>query len=1068
MSFFSPSRLSATAKIALFEVSPKSRRRRNERTKSTPEVALLAKESDHGDDASSTQNDPQPRRLGFASFLSPGPRKSTIKPHTRPINRETPHIKTPTQQSPEDHVSPNMVHKLKKHVSDLEGDIKMLDSHISNTEGEDTKSSKSDNVNGDKSKDEQLQQLKDKLCRIQQGLNEIEIERKALKDKGRKLEGEVHRIQTELENREREIASLSRRCQMQANKVKESTKLQSELRDFRGRVDRLENELSKKTATQKSLDDTLLELAESRKERKELLESLRTVTADRDAVEDNLRKCLTKLDRLMEEKQLWEAERQRLERRAKLDLDHQKMEHEQSTVNLQQVIKAKEQIVGDLQDEVRSQKLSIEETKQQLANAESRHRDLIADEVGRHKEAIAVLSKQHEQETAILVVAHTKDRKSLLSQIEDKEETISLLRNEVETSMIQLMDSAEKIQRAEYHNDMFDSLTANIEELESKRDLLADQLHEKETEVCELSATILKLEIENELVTRRARESEDLLSQQELELVRMTKVNAQLTRKLTEIQEEAAVAAKALSSRYGAKATGLQSRLNELENLCDSRTAEVKLKNKEIDILTKRHDQALMSADELHQQVVMNSERNDCMMKQVKSDCERQVADLRATIARYEERETIQTHQHNELLKAKEDTITSLTSELQTSMQEQEMLRSEARKARTTLAMKEDEMRDVKLIEMADRDEQIREVTNKYLGLKQQLDSKDRELLHLKESSEDKIKSLEKRSKERECRDLERSRNNEEAIKSLTSAILDQKNEITVLQTTIRSQERHLKEARADVAILSQRCETSQQNNERLKKEYQILFDSKSSNTQEKENLAARLGEEASKLNSVQRMLRESEQEKSLLKSDLEKMESKLVYQQDQMASLEEVLNERTKLLNDMVDCNKDIESKLAQKETMLSRIDQHNNEIQASLIEHEDILQRLRSEWSKKEEGYLEQLDEIRNRCEMAEADLEVAHRKMNLSQRESKGVSELSKENELLKDKIRRQEAFLKRKIEKDKVLRDRANTFRTPGRSKIPGPRPRSAIATRSTSTTASNDSSLDWEMDCFLQN
>ena len=94
------------------------------------------------------------------------------------------------------------------------------------------------------------------------------------------------------------------------------------------------------------------------------------------------------------------------------------------------------------------------------------------------------------------------------------------------------------------------------------------------------------------------------------------------------------------------------------------------------------------------------------------------------------------------------------------------------------------------------------------------------------------------------------------------------------------------------------------------------------------------------------------------------------------------------------------------------------------------------------------------------------------NVKKQENKDTVELEKENQALKDKVRRQEIYLKRKLEKDKALRDRSlpsKPLKTPGRpsrtSKIPTPH--SAVRqTSRTSIPESLDMSMDLELDDLL--
>lgn len=127
--------------------------------------------------------------------------------------------------------------------------------------------------------------------------------------------------------------------------------------------------------------------------------------------------------------------------------------------------------------------------------------------------------------------------------------------------------------------------------------------------------------------------------------------------------------------------------------------------------------------------------------------------------------------------------------------------------------------------------------------------------------------------------------------------------------------------------------------------------------------------------------------------------------------------------------------------------------------VEKEDAkaeIDRLVVLLQRKEDQFLDTLQDERQRREIAEADLEKVLASARLAKNDNKEMEELEKENTVLRDKVRRQEAYLKRKLEKDKVLRDRTvpsdsifkeraitttknvmptNVMATPSRSRIP---------------------------------
>jgi chromosome segregation ATPase len=160
-----------------------------------------------------------------------------------------------------------------------------------------------------KRKEDELQTLNTKLWDIQKSLGDIEDERQGLTEKASRLASEKVALQRQLENREKEIMSLSRRCGTQANKMKESTKLRAANADLSRQVDQLKAALKHGEDKFWNLNVLQAKLKECQESRDDLSERLGRVKNDHDAVAENLRSCLATVNQLTEEKSEWEEER---------------------------------------------------------------------------------------------------------------------------------------------------------------------------------------------------------------------------------------------------------------------------------------------------------------------------------------------------------------------------------------------------------------------------------------------------------------------------------------------------------------------------------------------------------------------------------------------------------------------------------------------------------------------------------------------------------------------------------------------------------------------------------------
>jgi chromosome segregation ATPase len=142
---------------------------------------------------------------------------------------------------------------------------------------------------------------------------------------------------------------------------------------------------------------------------------------------------------------------------------------------------------------------------------------------------------------------------------------------------------------------------------------------------------------------------------------------------------------------------------------------------------------------------------------------------------------------------------------------------------------------------------------------------------------------------------------------------------------------------------------------------------------------------------------------------------------EDTLRESEVTLQERSSLLADMVEHNKQLESRLDEEQAQVFELKESGNRGQIELTVKQDELTRIRRDLHDKEDSLAEIINEERTHREVAQAEL--AKVKARFQSMTKTAVADLEKENKALKDKIRRQEAFLERKLQKEKILRDRS---------------------------------------------
>jgi hypothetical protein len=160
----------------------------------------------------------------------------------------------------------------------------------------------------------------------------------------------------------------------------------------------------------------------------------------------------------------------------------------------------------------------------------------------------------------------------------------------------------------------------------------------------------------------------------------------------------------------------------------------------------------------------------------------------------------------------------------------------------------------------------------------------------------------------------------------------------------------------------------------------------------------------------------------SNLQKRLHEYERKHETLQKELAAAEAVLESRTQVMADMVVAHK--KEAEERRERALAELKSEKAVSEQKIImleETQQELARMKLTFSKVEDELLFAVESEWKLRESAEVELENLHAKMK-TKRDDRELTELEKQNEALRDKVRRQEAFLLRKIQKDKVLRER----------------------------------------------
>lgn len=918
--------------------------------------------------------------------------------------------------------------------------------------------------------EENLSLLHDKLTKIEQGLMEIEIEHDALCDQSSKLHQDQQLIVKELDNREKEISSLSRRCASQNDRMKDVAKLQGINKDLGKQVHDLKMALSSSDQTQHELDATRRDVKQLRLDRHELLERLASIKRDHDAVADNLQICLTKMERLTREKEEWEEERSRLVRRMELDLDQQRLEHKQDTLELKEMVKGKEDMIQKLRQALAEVTVERAQLLENVLELEQRHELTLANCQWEERQALEQLSQSMSKELEAVKCQHENEMARVQSELSHCTSMVSVLQTDLSGTMEKLMSASVAVQKAAEESALFESLTSDIEALEHERYNLQDKLHHRDTEIAELSATVMKLEIERRLQCEQ--DSGDRVEQVgQLKLASAQNLVRRLEQDVKEAREDQRQAILRLKAEHDkvveslkAQVAGNQTEIKALVH--ETKTRDSTIRSLEDSLLQK--EAKLLSMQE---QSRVSCEQLELKHSLLKTEHDKEVSMLKSSIGQLESAFKSMVSSHAKELLSKDRSIASLKQSLKSAASDfseahQEQISGilqELRYVKDALDKKEGELREITFSRVPDLETQLAGSTADLNGLKEQLKCREAEAAATRADFMEQVSRLRMQLGDRDARDAERSRNSQGAMNEVNTKMGDLTRERDAMELELRKNERQLKEARADATILVQRVSSLEQTDLDLRKETLELQRAARDAREECRRLVDVLRVETEGRAAAESAAAKAEESFACARHRLESVETMLLSKDSQLCELEDALRDTTERLNNTLLDKNSLEQKVVEKDSCLASIDRLITELNLQIADKYGELEQLRGEWARKEDCYLDELNRERTEREIAEADLVEIKTNLDLATRQCKGALELVKENEQLKDKVRRQEAYLKRKLDKDKAIKDRTGTsMKTLARTTRSSSVLRSGESRATLSTVSSGSSAAEWEL------
>jgi nucleoprotein TPR len=870
-------------------------------------------------------------------------------------------------------------------------------------------------------------------------------------------EGEVSRIQLAIEERERTIQELEDNLcttiQRHRDELGETLELHvTQVREIQASCEQREARLEATINQQKcEIEDSI----EKHKRQSQLFADLKSASQEHLAEQKSYyEKALE--NQITDARQLAETSRDELEDKANI------------IIQLEDALAYQEQLYGklckeselegsELRDQHNSLRLELRQEISSLQAQAEQHRiefSKKAAETDHIEKESEVLRADIDSFKSTLIQSETilsnerADNKRHIelmgeaaSQLEaklvEKASTIDSLQVELDVTMQELMSITGELEKAREDSKLVADLTSDLEAMQLDQSNQEEMLHEKDTYIAELEAEILKLGMENEMEHQRASRAERMCSNFETEIesledareslsIDLRKASLQIDRdretidecrvKVKELNEDV-MEYKAAAERSGSRREDASSEYRiALEKLKEDHQAEHRTVGENMAALELELGRKIKT---LEIEVLAKNDALETATRQLKDA--RQVA--------------------NDLSES--------------SYGETSALRRNLHECRLELSSRDDEVQDLRCRAIPRLEGEVAVLTCNV----EELQRKHRSLMSEKEIA----------TKERD--DLtqvvvEKSINSKAVIDELMRTAETQQTRIEEMNQRLRTENASSEEMKIKIsesARQAREAEFSSQEIAELKATVKSL-------RQQTKRLSSDVHREKSKsteLESAQRKLRWEFNQQARRTALLQSSGEDVVAERDRL--LEEVA-EKARQSSDALAKSRRLQAELQLCEERKCAAVIRNEELEVSITEVKSDFKNLELLTLVKEDEFAASLEHERALKSLVEDELRELVEKQGRLTKDKQSSTDLKKEVESLKSKIRRQEAFLQRRLNKERMTRQKAAQTQAIFRTERlqPGLRNQAIAAQRGMSDVSSVgwDSSFDTDLDSLL--
>lgn len=615
------------------------------------------------------------------------------------------------------------------------------------------------------------------------------------------------------------------------------------------------------------------------------------------------------------------------------------------------------------------------------------------------------------QEEILLLEQEIKSRDTRIEGLE--KEIVDLSKNEIEQAFV---DSEEKRMKIEQQ----------LSEANSKAESLSKNLGERESRLMELDSKLEEVVRDKEFHRKTALESSEKCSE----------------------LEDRVKDLDSLIAKREAQMLDLGTELNVAQELYEEKEKETKNLKNVVDSLETTVNDTKKSSDSMREMLESQLEKEQTKNVEISAKFKNSEMKAEENTKKLSKYQTVVLQQDDKIDKLQKKLHETIDTMGNANRELTDHYSGEISKLETDIALKEDEIRELRVIDLQDKEETIKTLSEALEKLKEELDKREVDSIATTNELKRENKLLKSRTQELEESEKEAQEKFQQYVDTTGKRAIELEAAQIEASAQLQEQDAKLRERHEMIQDLSKREAELKAQEKVLLSSCDQLVKSETTAKEELEKLKNALDiaiVRAKEDLDIQRQEMEDGRQK-----EVGELSTKLKQTEEELTETDRVLTERTSLLSDMVEHNKDLESKLDKQEAQISALEEETTRGRRDLSEAQTELKRAREDLCKRENSLTAKLNEERTYRDNAERSLAKLKVQYKEATKTRKTIAELEKDNAALKDKIARQEAYLQRKLKKEKVQRSRTSSSggaRTPVKAISSG----SSVASNSLAST-----------------